>query len=193
MSDNLFMIKNVRCSFPHLFEKPMIKGKLGKCGITLLLNPQEPAHAQQLETLKNYIRHLLATEPAFKNMNLPKNLICLREGSQESRLEYGPFWILSTKHKNKPIVIAADGHTLIERQEDCPIYAGCRVNCKTQIWVQNNEWGKRINATPVAVQFAGDDEPLDGTYIPVEKAIEGFDGFGDASDAFGDAKPYDFL
>ncbi len=182
MSDqaDIFMLKNVRCSFPHLFERPIINGEEGKCGAKLLLEPGNKAHAQMIKAVNFRINELI--KRAFQGkVNIPDEKRCLRKGENTTRPEYAGFYVVSSNHKTKPVVLGADAQTVITSQEACQIYSGCRVNAKIQLWVQNNKHGKRINANLVAIQFAGDDEPFDGSYIPVDEAMEGFEAFEDAS------------
>jgi hypothetical protein len=43
-------------------------------------------------------------------------------------------------------------------EADGVVYSGCYVNGIIDLWAQNNNYGKRINATLLGVQFAGDGE-----------------------------------
>jgi hypothetical protein len=193
MAENIYMIKNARCSFPHLFERPIINGDEGKCGAKLLLNPQEPAHHATIKQINAAIEALI--KETFRGQHkIPADKRCLRKGEDTTRPEYEGFHVISTNHNTKPVVIGGDGQSVITSQEQCPIYSGCRVNAKIQLWVQNNKHGKRVNATLVAIQFAGDDEPFSGSHIPVAEAMDGFESFGDSDqldasfdDAFDDA------
>jgi len=49
-------------------------------------------------------------------------------------------------NKDKSPVVEADG----------VIYSGCYVNAIIDLWAQDNQFGKRINATLLGVQFAYD-------------------------------------
>ena len=184
MADNeYFFLKNVRCSFPHLFKKPIINGKEGKCGSTFLLDPKDADHKAQIKNISNFMNKVKANS-TLKDVRIPPDKKCLRKGEDTSRTEYDGYWIVSSNSKGKPIVMAANGKTQITSEEECPIYAGCRVTAKLRIWAQDNKWGKRINADLVAIQFFADDEPLDGSHVPVEEAMEGFEGVGGGDDDF---------
>ena len=54
-------------------------------------------------------------------------------------------------------------------------FSGAVVNASVEIWAQDNKFGKRINATLIAVQFQADDEPLGGGHVTHDQAVEGFD------------------
>lgn len=166
---NTIMIKNVRCSFPHFFKRPIINGDEGAYGCTLLLDPEE--HAKVLAKIESTINATLKEK--FKGKKLPAEKICLRDGDDNLRDEYEGYKTLSANAREKPVVISGNGQTRITDPEDSKIYAGCRVNAKVDIWFQNNQWGKRVNATLLGIQFAGDDTPL-ATHVSEEEAMEGF-------------------
>ena len=42
------------------------------------------------------------------------------------------------------------------------LYSGCYANVQFKFWVQNNQYGKRVNAELLAVQFAADGEAFGG-------------------------------
>jgi hypothetical protein len=54
--------------------------------------------------------------------------------------------------KNKTFLTEADGKP----------YAGCYVNCALNIWAQDNQYGRRINAELVSVQFLRDGDAFSG-------------------------------
>jgi hypothetical protein len=58
----------------------------------------------------------------------------------------------------RPMVLDRDRSPLTEN--DNRVYAGCYVNAIIELWAQNNQWGKRINANLLGVQFFKDGEPF---------------------------------
>lgn len=177
MSDKKFyLLKNVRCSFPHLFKAPVINGDEGKCGSTLLLDETE--HAGMIKELSDDIVAL--AKGKFKKA-LPAEKVCLRLG-EDKRDDYVGYYALSANSKGFPKVFS---HALMDEsgrrpatiteEGECPIYAGCRVNAKVQLWIQDNTYGRRVNCELVAIQFAGDDVAMDGSYVSDDEAGEGFD------------------
>ena len=179
MSDYI-MLKNVRVSFPHLFTRPVINGEEGKCGATLMLEPE--AHAASIKTVKSHIAELIKTK--LKGKKVPSDKLCLRDGDEKGREEYEGYMVLSANNKGKPIVIDNAGSGVITDEEDSLIYAGCYVNAKVRLWAQDNKYGKRINAELVSIQFASDGEPLDSTYVSVDDAMEGFGSVSEDDDDF---------
>jgi len=168
----IHMIRNARVSFPHLFQP----SQMGAYGAQIMLDPEE--HADILAAIKQDIKELMAEK--LKGHKLPPEKVCLREGGN-NRPEYEGYWVLSANQK--PLVVDNSGRGHITDEADCAIYAGCRVNAKVDVWAQNNQHGKRINAKLLAIQFSADDTALDGTYVPPSVAMEGFGGVT-ASDSF---------
>lgn len=174
MSD-FIMIKNARVSFPHLFTKPIINGKEGKYGATLMLDPAK--HKKTIATIKSEIQSLI--KDRLKGKRLPSDKLCLREGADKGRDEYEGYLVLSTNSKNRPAVLSTNGRDIVTDEDDCTIYAGCYVNAKVRLWAQDNKYGKRINSEMVAIQFAADGESLDDSHVSLDEAAEGFESVGE--------------
>lgn len=167
--DKFLMLRNVRVSFPHLFTKPIINGDEGKCGCTLLLGEEE--HAKEIAQIQQIIDDMAIAKWKKKR---PADKTCLRLG-EDKRDEYIGYYCLSANSKDLPVVISNSGAGVITDPSKSSIYAGCRVNAKVSFWVQDNVHDKRVNGNLIAIQFAGDDTPLDDSYVSVEKAMEGFE------------------
>lgn len=180
MSQEFIMIEGARVSFPHLFTKPIINGDEGKCGAVLMLDPEE--HADVIDQIKKDGNALIKEN--LKGARVPNDKWCLREGIDKGRPEYDGYMVLSANNRGKPQVINDRGNGTITDEEECRIYAGCYVNVKVRLWAQNNKYGKRINAELVAIQFAGDGEALDSSYVSVDDAIDGFGATGTDDSSF---------
>lgn len=168
MSDPI-IIKNVRISFPALFSKPVINGQEGKFGAKFILDPATNGDA--IKALESRIAVLLRDK--LKNIKLASDKKCLRNGDDAGRPEYEGNFVLSASNKVRPVVIDRAGQPIVE--DDGVIYSGCYVNAKVDPWAQDNQFGKRINATLIAVQFQADGEPLGGGHVSREQAVEGFE------------------
>ncbi len=168
MSDEHIFLRNVRCSFPHLFKAPIIDGEEGSCGVVLLLEPGDD-HTTDLQA------QIKALSTAKHKRVLPADKVCMRPGA-DKRVEYGDLMAVSANVKKgrTPLVLGA-GRTVVTGESQCAIYPGCRVTAKIRLWSQDNKFGKRINAELIAIQFVGDDEPLDDSYVSQEDAMAGFD------------------
>lgn len=172
--DKFIFLKNVRVSFPHLFEKPFINGEQAKCGATLMLDPKTNANA--IKEIQMRINELIKDK--FKGKKLPTDKICLRDGEDKGRPEYEGLMVLNANNNDKPVVLDARANVITDPSKN-PIYAGCYVNAKITLWAMDNNYGKRICATLVAIQFAADGEALTDSYISQDQAVEGFEAVTD--------------
>ena len=183
MSENApILMKNVRVSFPHFWEKPVINGDEGKHGATFLLDPK--AHAKLIKKIEKQVAGLC--KERNKGKKLAAGKICLRDGDDSDRPEYAGLMTVSANTKStRPIVMNAKAQMVTDPEKDL-IYGGCYVNAKINLWFQNNTFGKRVNATLLAVQFAADGEPFDGSYVSPEDAVEGFEAVEEADEVDSD-------
>lgn len=85
--------------------------------------------------------------------------LCLRNGDGKPDVEgFAGAWYVTASNLDKPTVV--DSNRAILEDGSTRIYAGCRVNVALEIWAQDNDFGRRINAKLKGVQFAGDDAPF---------------------------------
>jgi len=167
-------VKNVRISFPSLFRKAVFNGEETKFEGTFLLDKNEDADV--IAEMKDAIADMLKNN--LKGAKLPSDKICLKDGDDSGRDEYEGHYTIKASNAKRPIVIDRDKTPLSE--DDNRIYSGCRVNGIIELWAQNNQWGKRINANLLGVQFFKDDDPFgDGG---VSASVSDFDAFGDDDD-----------
>lgn len=96
---------------------------------------------------------------------LKPDRLCWRDGDLENWDGYADHWYLSANAPlaDRPKVITnrkgADDKWMDAQPgtKGAP-YSGCYVNATIEIWVQDNEHGKRVNAKLKAVQFVKDGE-----------------------------------
>lgn len=144
-------IKNARLSFPSLFKKAVFEGKEGKYEATLLFPKSDT---------KTYNAIISAIE-ACKSSNkirVPEAKYFIKDGDE---LEYDGcegMWAVKASNNKRPTIINRDKTPIIE--EDEIIYGGCYVNAIIDPWAQNNQFGKRINANLLGVQFLKDGQPF---------------------------------
>lgn len=71
---------------------------------------------------------------------------------------------LSTRSKNKPTVFDRNNREVTDlAQIKSMIYSGCYVHAKIDVWAQDNQYGRRINANIAGVMFAKDGEAFGGS------------------------------
>lgn len=168
----IISLPNVRLSFPHLFVAHAMKDGNGneqepKFSATFIMDVNE--HGQLLDRIDAIIDRIALDE--FKKKIGFKR--CLRDGNEKSELDgYGDGkWFITASYKARPPVVDRMRNPITEA--DGIIYAGCYVNATIRLWVQNNGWGKRVNAQLRAVQFVKDGDSFGaGKVDPNEEFTE---------------------
>ena len=160
------ILKNVRLSFPALFTKEMFEGKEGKFAATLLIDKKDTAIKKELDTAIS----ALVVESKLK---IPKDNYCLKDGDEIDFDGYKDCWSLKASNAKRPTVIDRDKTPLTA--DDNKIYAGCYVNAIIDFWIQNNSYGKRVNANLYGIQFLKDGEPFGQGPVDVMNDFEDLD------------------
>lgn len=177
------ILKNVRLSFPQIWTaKAYMEGQTAKYSANLLLDKE--ADAEQIATMKKAIKK--EATRAFSG-DIPKGLkTCLGDGVEKAYDGYENAMFVSCSSRQRPTIIDRDRTQLVE--EDDKPYAGSYVNAAISLWVQNNNFGKRINCNLTGLQFVKDGERFGGGGIKVN------DVFDDISkEQAADAADDDFL
>jgi len=177
------ILKNVRLSFPQIWTaKAYMEGQTAKYSANLLLDKE--ADAEQIATMKKAIKK--EATRAFSG-DIPKGLkTCLGDGVEKAYDGYENAMFVSCSSRQRPTIIDRDRTQLVE--EDDKPYAGSYVNAAISLWVQNNNFGKRINCNLTGLQFVKDGERFGGGGIKVD------DVFDDISkEQAADAADDDFL
>lgn len=171
-------IQNARLSFPSLFRKASFNGVETKYEATLLLNKQD--HAEVIASIQKAIKEKITVD--LKGAKLGADKLCLRDGDDVEYDGYAGHMSLKASNKKRPTVIGRDKAPVTE--DDNIIYGGCYVNAIIELWAQNNEYGKRVNANLLGVQFVRDGEPF------ASGETVGADDFDDLSDDLDDDMPF---
>jgi hypothetical protein len=162
-------IQSARLSFPSLFRTAMFGSEdTGKYEATFILDKTE--HAEVIKQIQAEAARLMKEELKAK---LPAEKICIKDGDEQARPEFEGTFTVKASTKRRPLVIDRDKSPITE--DDNKVYAGCYVNGIISLWVQNNQYGKRINAQLDGVQFVKDGEPFGDGGISADE----FDAFGD--------------
>ena len=156
------MLKNVRLSFPDLFEAVEFKTGDGKprFNATFLIERgsenDKKIEAAIVEAAKEQFGAKYEKLVAGMRGNVHK--FCYLDGDLKECDGYEGMNYLAAHSKIRPKVLDAD-KTPLTAQDGKP-YAGCYVNGVIRVWAQDNKFGKRINASLEAIQFVKDGEPL---------------------------------
>jgi len=153
----------VRLSFPQLFEAKTVNGE-GKPAFSaaFLISPKDP----QIAMLNTAITPVAAEKWGAKADAILKTIraadkTCLHSGDLKSNYDgFEGMMYVSARNPLKPYVVDLNKTPLVA--EDGRPYAGCYVNAVLELWTQDNNYGKRINATLLGVQFYKDGDSFVG-------------------------------
>ena len=160
------LIKNARLSFPSLFQKEEFNGKQGKYAATLLIDKKDKETKKKLDQLIEAAKNSV-------NFKIKPDMVCLKDGDDSEYDGYAGNWSIKAANSKRPQIVDKDKSQLDESDEK--LYAGCYVNAVIDFWVQNNEFGKRINANLYLVQFNADGEPFGSGPTDVSDMLDDFD------------------
>ncbi|NKD93119.1 DUF2815 family protein [Haematospirillum jordaniae] len=156
-------LENVRLTFPVLFEARTVNGE-GKPAFSasFLLDPADPQVKALNQAIEQVAREKWGakTEAVLKQMRA-QDKVCLHDGDLKSNYAGFPGGLyVSARSTIRPLVIDKDRSPLTEA--DGKPYAGCYVNASVELWAQDNNYGKRINAGLRGVQFFRDGDAFAG-------------------------------
>jgi hypothetical protein len=160
------LLKNVRLAFPDLFTAKSFEGSEPSFGATFLLSADDPQVAEVNAAIDAVAEGKWgAKAPAILKQMRAGGKVCLRDGDEKANYDgfEGNFYI-STRSKVRPLVADRDRTPLTEA--DGVIYAGCYVYATLELWPQDNQFGKRVNAQLKTVQFFRDGDAFSGGARP---------------------------
>lgn len=169
------VLKNVRLSFPSLFQTEEYNGTdTGKYAATFLV----PKDDKQAKTLKKAIKS--AVEEKF-GKDAPKNLkSCLKDGDEVEYDGYAGMWAIKANTKRRPVLLNRDKTAIAE--EDDILYPGCYVNASVEVYGLDNQYGKRVSCQLNGIQFCKDGEMFGNA----NTSMDDFDELDDDDDPFDD-------
>ena len=161
-------IKNARLSFPSLYKKASFDGNEGKYEATFLFPKTDTA---TYDALMKVIEDLKSE----KKIKVGADKICIKDGDDVEYDGYAGMWAVKASNNKRPTTVNRDKTPAAE--DDEVFYAGCYVNAIIEPWAQNNQFGKRVNANLLGVQFVKDGEPFGDGGVKV--TADDFDDFDD--------------
>lgn len=159
------VLLGARIAFAKIWEPQSFDGKgEPRCSASFLFDPK--AQKAEVDKVIKTINEVAVEKWGAKSADVLKSLkakgdLCLHDGA--TKAEYDGFEgnvFVSAANKARPAVVDLDKSPLT--QADGKPYSGCYVNVSLDIWAQDNQFGKRINAKLLAVQFARDGEAFSG-------------------------------
>jgi hypothetical protein len=175
------IIKNVRLSFPALFQPTAFTpGDTPKYSASFLLD--KVANAADIKRIQAEVQRVIAEKWGTKK---PANLkSCLHEGSEKEYDGYDEdIMFISSSNNKKPVLVDKNPKIALE-DEDARLFAGCYVNASISLWAQDNKWGKRINANIAAVQYNRAGEPFGEGAVNAETTFDNIEEEEDGNDLF---------
>jgi hypothetical protein len=168
-------LQNVRLSYPALHKPRTYKGNKDstpKYSVTCLLDPKK--NKKDIAAIEEAMEDLIEEE--FKGKR-PKGMrVILKDGNDKTDDDdniadgYEDMRYIKASSKKKPVVVDRDLTPLGE--DDTRPYGGCYGNVSIRMYAQNNDFGRHINITLLAVQFAGDGEAFGDSAVNAEDEFE---------------------
>lgn len=177
-SDGTIRVSNVLLSYPHLAEKYAGKDGKGTPRYTAVGLLPKKTHLAAKDLLKGEIEK---TAIAAKLKGIKPDNKFLRNGVEGTESE-GHWTINAAESKRRPTCKDRNKETVEKEDIDEMFYGGCTVNMLIRPWPQNNDFGKRINANLIAVQFVEDGERFGTDRISDDEINDSFDGDDDDDD-----------
>lgn len=169
-------IDNVRVVFPDVFEaKPDKDGKNPKFKVTALIPRDHPdlavlgAEAKEVAEAKWGAK----AEMRLKELKAGDRLPWHDGDRKTEKYDYfhGHFYVNASSRENqRPQVRDTDGSEL--QVTDGRPYSGCYCHVIVSLWAQDNDYGQRVNAQLLGVQFYADGERLAGGAVASDDDFE---------------------
>lgn len=163
-------LNNVRLAFPSIWTPYKGKGETGNGKFNLkAILPKNHPQIKEVEAMfvalakEKWGAKWEATLKAIKVAD--KTFLHNGDAKPEWEGFEGNLYV-SCSNKVRPNVFNADKSALTEA--DGVVYSGCMVNVNIEGWAQDNDYGKRINATLRGLQFNGDNDAFSGGTAPAD-------------------------
>lgn len=161
------VLTEVRLAFANIWEPKAIGTNANaepRCSASLLIDPK--TQGAIMDAVKAKIKEVAVEKWGVKAADVLKSLaakgdLCLHNGDTKADYEgFSGMWFVSASNPTRPVVVDRDKSPLT--RADGKPYSGCYVNANVDIWAQDNQFGKRINAKLLAIQFVKDGESFSG-------------------------------
>jgi len=171
-------LENVRFTFVQsLFDAKQVQGQgEAKFSCTGLIPRDHP----QLPVISAAIHAVAVAKWGAKADEMLKQLkagdrLPLHDGDAKSQYEgYAGNYFINASNKMRPLVIGPTREILTAA--DGRPYSGSYGNMIVQFWAQDNQFGKRINASLLGVQFVRDGDRLSGGGVAAADDFEAVPG-----------------
>lgn len=160
------ILKGVRLAFPNLFRTTQFEGEGDPYyAATFLIEPgsANDKAIQSAITVAANAKWEKKADAVMTTIRGQSLKFCYIDGNTKEYTGFENMWALSTKRyqTNGPPKVIDRDMTVLGPESGKP-YGGCYVNAKVQIWAQDNQYGKGIRCTLMAVQFLKDGDAFGG-------------------------------
>ena len=183
--DNRITIKYVRVAYAQgLFQARAAKpGDKEKYGAAFLFPANHPAVKQLADATIRAAQAKWGDKAGemLKQLKAADRLPVHNGDAKASSAGYAGNLYLNAGNAIRPAVV--DGNRAPLTAADGKPYSGCYVNAIIEVWAQDNQHGKRINASLLGVQFVRDEERLAGGSVATADDFEAIPGTEGATDS----------
>lgn len=157
-------LKNVRLAFPQIFKAGSFAGGGDPSfSAAFIFPPEHPAKKQVEEACLAVAKEKWGAkwEAIYKTIKAGDKL-AIHNGDSKAEYEgYEGNFFVNSRNKIRPTIRDTDGRTELTEADGRP-YGGCCVVAHIELYAQDNEYGKRINASLRGVQFYKDGDAFAG-------------------------------
>lgn len=176
-------LQNVRLAFPAIFEAKTVNGEGDPAfSATFLMAPDHPAIDKIRAAFEKLGKEKWGARWATVKKEIEtKDRLALHDG--DTKADYAGFegnMYISARNRTRPLVIDRDKSPLT--MADGKPYAGCYVHASIELWCQDNNYGRRINASLRGIQFYKDGDAFSGGGAASEDEFEDIEDGSDADD-----------
>lgn len=160
----LVKLKNVRLAFPQLFEAKTVNGEGEPAySASFIFDKKHSAYKEVDAAIDAVAKEKWGDKATAVLKDLrAKDKVALHDGDLKSDYDgYAGNFFVSSRSKKRPLVI--DGDKSVLTVADGRPYGGCYVNANVEVWAMDNQFGKRVSASLVGVQFAKDGDAFSGS------------------------------
>lgn len=187
-NDGTILVADVRASYPHL-DEPWAKKPTDTKAYSITGILPVKTHQPAIDLIDEYMTDMLKENN--KGVDIKDDAKFQRDGGPTKKPEYVGAFIVATRETEKPTVLHPDKSEMESPAEiKKEIKAGYYIDLLFQPWFQDNEHGKRVNASLRAVRLRREGPLIAEGGISKDAAISSFDdddegGFGGDDDDMG--------
>jgi hypothetical protein len=180
-TSEVIKLPSARLSFAKLYKpETFAAGQDARFSATFLLDPTKAEHKAKIQEIQAAAKKLI-DEAGFKVSDFD---VCFGHADKHPKKSkydgYAGMFFLAASNKVRPTVVNRRREPVAEGDPQAP-YSGCYVYGSITLWLQNNQYGKKINANLRAVQFEKDGEAFGMKPVNAEDEFEPLEGDGFAA------------